>query len=86
MDLLRYLTALVIFGCASSGLMISVHGLLLWRTKRRPRRCRGEDVAATMPYIDINPHRQRPKWLGYVVLAVLAVLALFVVIVALAGP
>ncbi|MDQ0212636.1 hypothetical protein J2S92_003326 [Arthrobacter bambusae] len=39
-----------------------------------------------MPYIDINPHRQRPKWLGYVVLAILAALALFVVIVALSGP
>jgi hypothetical protein len=38
-----------------------------------------------MPYIDINPHRQRPKWLGYVVLAVLAALTIFVVIAALTG-
>lgn len=39
-----------------------------------------------MPYIDINPHRQRPKWLGYLVLAVLTLLTVLVVIAALAGP
>jgi hypothetical protein len=39
-----------------------------------------------MPYIDINPHRQRPKWLGYAVLAVLTALTVFVVVLALAGP
>lgn len=38
-----------------------------------------------MPYIDINPHRQRPKWLGYLVLAVLTGLTVFVVIAALTG-
>lgn len=38
-----------------------------------------------MPYIDINPHRQRPKWLGYLVLAVLTAVTVFVVIAALAG-
>ncbi|MDQ0925665.1 hypothetical protein QF038_004173 [Pseudarthrobacter sp. W1I19] len=36
-----------------------------------------------MPYIDINPHRQRPKWLGYLILAVLAVLTATVIIAAL---
>lgn len=38
-----------------------------------------------MPYIDINPHRQRPKWLAYVVLGVLTALTTFVVIAALTG-
>lgn len=38
-----------------------------------------------MPYIDINPHRNRPKWLGYVVLAVLAGLTALVSALALAG-
>jgi hypothetical protein len=38
-----------------------------------------------MPYIDINPHKQRPKWLSYVVLAVLTALTVFVVIAALTG-
>lgn len=36
-----------------------------------------------MPYFDINPHRQRPKWVGFVVLAVLAVLTVSVVAAAL---
>ncbi|MDQ0826186.1 hypothetical protein QFZ60_002359 [Arthrobacter sp. B2I5] len=36
-----------------------------------------------MPYIDINPHRQRPKWLGYLILAVLAALTATVVFLAL---
>lgn len=36
-----------------------------------------------MPYIDINPHRGRPKWLGYVILAVLAALTVLVVVLAL---
>lgn len=39
-----------------------------------------------MPYLDINPHRPRPKWIGYVVLAVLTVLTVIVVIAALTGP
>lgn len=39
-----------------------------------------------MPYIDINPHRQRPKWLGFLVLAVLTLLTVVVVVAALAGP
>lgn len=39
-----------------------------------------------MPYIDINPHRGRPKWLAYLVLAVLAALTIRVVIAALTGP
>ncbi|VXB78930.1 conserved hypothetical protein [Arthrobacter sp. 9AX] len=32
-----------------------------------------------MPYIDINPHKGRPKWQGYVVLAILLVLTAAVV-------
>lgn len=36
-----------------------------------------------MPYFDINPRRQRPKWVGFVVLAVLAVLTVGVVAAAL---
>lgn len=32
-----------------------------------------------VPYIDINPHPQRPKWLAYVVLAILAILTAVVV-------
>lgn len=39
-----------------------------------------------MPYIDINPNRHRPKWLWYLVLAVLAILTAVVVIGALSGP
>jgi hypothetical protein len=39
-----------------------------------------------MPYIDINPHRGRPKWLAYLVLAVLTALTILVVIAALTGP
>lgn len=39
-----------------------------------------------MPYIDINPHRQGPKWRGYLVLAVLAVVTVVVVLAALSGP
>lgn len=37
-----------------------------------------------MPYIDINPHRGRPKWWGYVLLAVLATVTVLVVTSALA--
>lgn len=37
-----------------------------------------------MPYIDINPHKGRPKWQGYAVLGVLLVLTVAVVIAALA--
>ncbi|WP_425550566.1 hypothetical protein [Arthrobacter gyeryongensis] len=42
------------------------------------------EVEATMPYVDINPHRQRPKWLSYVGLSVLLLLAVLAVIFALA--
>jgi hypothetical protein len=38
-----------------------------------------------MPYIDINPHRNRPRWVGYLVLAVLAGLTGLVVALALVG-
>lgn len=36
-----------------------------------------------MPYIDINPHKGRPKWQGYAVLVVLLVLTTGVVLAAL---
>lgn len=36
-----------------------------------------------MPYVDINPHKGRPKWQGYTVLAVLLVLTACVVMAAL---
>lgn len=36
-----------------------------------------------MPYIDINPHKARPKWQGYAILAVLLILTAGVVIAAL---
>ena len=36
-----------------------------------------------MPYIDINPHRSRPKWWSYVVLGILLVLTAAVVAAAL---
>lgn len=36
-----------------------------------------------MPYLDINPHRSRPKWPAYVGLAVLAVATAAVVVMAL---
>ena len=36
-----------------------------------------------MPYIDINNHRQRPKWLSYLVLAVLGTLTVVVIVLAL---
>jgi len=36
-----------------------------------------------LPYIDINPHRKRPKWWAYVGLAILAVVTLAVVVLAL---
>lgn len=36
-----------------------------------------------MPYIDINPHKGRPKWQGYAVLSVLLVLTVAVVMAAL---
>jgi hypothetical protein len=32
-----------------------------------------------MPYVDINPHKGRPKWIGYTILAVLLVLTVSVV-------
>jgi hypothetical protein len=39
----------------------------------------------TVPYIDINPYRSRPKWRAYVGLVLLAVATGCVVFVALAG-
>jgi len=36
-----------------------------------------------MPYVDINPHKGRPKWVGYAILAVLLVVAAAVVSAAL---
>lgn len=36
-----------------------------------------------MPYVDINPHKRRPKWVGYTILAVLLVLTVAVVAAAL---
>lgn len=32
-----------------------------------------------MPYIDINPHKSRPKWQGYAVLVVLLIVTAAVV-------
>jgi hypothetical protein len=32
-----------------------------------------------MPYVDINPHKGRPKWLGYAILALLLVITVAVV-------
>ena len=36
-----------------------------------------------MPYVDINPHKGRPKWQGYAVLATLLILTATVVAAAL---
>lgn len=36
-----------------------------------------------MPYIDINPHKGRPKWQAYAFLAVLTIVTTFVVAAAL---
>ncbi|MDP9982263.1 hypothetical protein J2W14_001651 [Pseudarthrobacter oxydans] len=36
-----------------------------------------------MPYIDINPHRNRPKWWAYVGLLLLALVTFVVVVLAL---
>lgn len=36
-----------------------------------------------MPYVDINPHKGRPKWVGYIILAILLVLTAGVVAAAL---
>lgn len=36
-----------------------------------------------MPYIDINPHKGRPKWQGYAFLALLLILTAAVVSAAL---
>lgn len=36
-----------------------------------------------MPYIDINPHRQGPKWVAYTLLGILAVACAIVVSIAL---
>ena len=38
-----------------------------------------------MPFIDINPHRTRPKWPAYLGLGVLAVGTVGVVVLALVG-
>ncbi|CAH0292744.1 hypothetical protein SRABI26_04282 [Arthrobacter sp. Bi26] len=39
----------------------------------------------TVPYVDINPHRNRPKWWAYVGLVLLAAATACVVCVALAA-
>jgi hypothetical protein len=36
-----------------------------------------------LPYIDINPHRSRPKWWAYTGLLVLAVATVAIVVLAL---
>jgi hypothetical protein len=36
-----------------------------------------------VPYVDINPHRSRPKWWGYVALGILLVVTVAVVVTAL---
>jgi hypothetical protein len=36
-----------------------------------------------MPYIDINPHRRRPRWISYTILGLLAVASAVVVFLAL---
>jgi hypothetical protein len=36
-----------------------------------------------MPYIDINPHRRRPRWIAYALLGILAVACALVVFLAL---
>lgn len=36
-----------------------------------------------MPYVDINPHKQRPKWVGVLLVAVLALATVAVVVLAL---
>ena len=36
-----------------------------------------------MPYVDINPHKGRPKWQAYAILVVLVVLTAAVVAAAL---
>lgn len=36
-----------------------------------------------MPYVDINPHKGRPKWVGYAVLTVLLLVTVSVVSAAL---
>ena len=36
-----------------------------------------------LPYVDINPHRKRPKWWAYVGLTILAVVTVAVVVLAL---
>jgi hypothetical protein len=37
-----------------------------------------------MPYVDINPHKGRPKWQGYAVLGVILVLTAIVITAAFA--
>ena len=37
----------------------------------------------TVPYVDINPHRTRPKWWAYVGLVLLAAATIAVVVLAL---
>jgi hypothetical protein len=36
-----------------------------------------------MPYIDINPHRRRPKWVAYSGLGILTIMTAVVVVLAL---
>ena len=45
--------------------------------------CLSPTGSLALPYIDINPHRKRPKWWAYVGLAILAVVTLAVVVLAL---
>jgi hypothetical protein len=59
------------------------------RLKRRAhrlsiRRTPRGNQPLTMPYVDINPHKGRPKWVGYAILAILLVLTSAVVATALA--
>jgi hypothetical protein len=36
-----------------------------------------------MPYVDINPHKGRPRWVGYAILTVLSFATAVVVVAAL---
>lgn len=40
---------------------------------------RADQDGVGVPYIDINPHRSRPKWWSYLVLAILLVVTTGVV-------
>ena len=47
-----------------------------------PTRTPGK-AAIIVPYVDINPHKSRPKWQGYAILAILLFLTAGVVSAAL---